>query len=82
LDDAIASSTMPFHEPDGNGGFYTLSAKSSRSGHPIEYVLNGHEDHIVAVMELCSEATALFGNFTAWRALYRLSCFNQFSRDL
>jgi hypothetical protein len=28
-------------------------------------VLNGHQDRIVAVMELCLEATALFGNWTS-----------------
>ena len=65
LDGEIARSTMPVHAPDGHGGFYMLSANSRRSGHPIENVLNGHQDRIVAVMELCSEATALLGNWTS-----------------
>jgi hypothetical protein len=56
---------MPVHAPDGHGGFYMLSANSRRSGHPIENVLNGHQDRIVPVMELCSEATALLGNWTS-----------------
>jgi hypothetical protein len=65
LDGEIARSTMPVHAPNGHGGFYMLSANSKRSGHPIEDVLNGHQDRIVAVMELCSEATALLGHLTS-----------------
>jgi hypothetical protein len=62
LDGEIARSTMPVHAPDGHGGFYMISANSRRSGHPIENFLNGHQGCIVAVIELCSEATALLGN--------------------
>jgi hypothetical protein len=62
LDGEIARSTMPVHAPDGHGAFYLLSANFRRSGHPIENVPNGHQDHIIAVMELCSEATTLLGN--------------------
>jgi hypothetical protein len=65
LDGEIARSTMPVHAPDGHGGFYMLSANSRRSGHPIENVLTGHHDRIVAVMELCSEATAFLGSWTS-----------------
>jgi hypothetical protein len=43
-----------------------LSAALRRSGHFIENVLNGHQDRIVAVMELCSEASALLGH---WRTM-------------
>jgi hypothetical protein len=65
LDGEIARSTMPVLAPDGHGGFYMLSANPRRSGLPIENVLNGHQDRIVAVMELCSEATDLLGNWTS-----------------
>ena len=54
LDGEIARSTMHVHAPDGHGGFYMHSANSRRSGHPLENVLNGHQDRIVAVVELCS----------------------------
>jgi hypothetical protein len=64
LDDGIARSTIPLFAPDGHGGFYVLSAASRRSGHSIENVLNGHQDRIVAVLELCSEASTLLGH---WR---------------
>ena len=66
LDEEIGRSTIPFYAPDGHGGFYMLSAGLRRSGHSIENVLNGHQDRIVAVMELCSEASALLGN---WRTM-------------
>ena len=62
LDEEIGRSTIPFYAPDGHGGFYMLSAGLRRSGHSMENVLNGHQDRIVAVMELCSEASALLGN--------------------
>jgi hypothetical protein len=54
---------MSVHAPDGDGGFYKLSANSRRSGNPIENVRSCHQDRIVAVMELCSEATALLGSW-------------------
>jgi hypothetical protein len=65
LDGEIAWSTMPVPAPDGHGCFYMISANSRRSGHPIENVLNGHQDCTVAVMELCSAAMALLGNWTS-----------------
>jgi hypothetical protein len=66
LDGEIARSTMPVHAPDGHGCFYKLSANSRRPGHPIEKVINVHQDRIVAVMELCAEATTSLEN---WRSI-------------
>jgi hypothetical protein len=64
LDDDIAKSSVPFHSPDGHGGFYLLSAASRRSGHHIDDVLNGQQSRIEAVMMLCSEASAFLNTWT------------------
>jgi hypothetical protein len=45
LDGEIERSTMPVHAPDDHGGFYMLSANSRHSRHPIENVLNRHQDY-------------------------------------
>jgi hypothetical protein len=82
LDGEMARSTIPVHAPDCHGGFYMLSANSRRSGHPIENVLNGHQDHIVAVMELCSEATALLGNWTSMEGSVASQLFESILKSL